>query len=155
MHFVIDGVKYPAVAIPKTGGGQTWATVDMGAYFFAFNSYHTVSLVWDTGGVSVNWWQVRTVQLPDGLYNVVTWQTGSILKEQLWYLHGLGNGSYTLSYRFHNTIIGAAQSSQPWRVTILPDGFCSLRPTSERFNVDSAMQECSFIPIGKKLRLND
>ena len=60
LHFVIDDVKHPAVTLPKTGGGQIWTTVDMGTYMFADNSYHTVSLVWDTDGVSVNWWQVQT-----------------------------------------------------------------------------------------------
>ncbi len=59
MHFVVDGKTYPSVHIPKTGGGQAWKTVDMGAYTFALRSYHTVSLVWDTPGVSVNWWQVQ------------------------------------------------------------------------------------------------
>ena len=60
LHFVIDGAVHPSVRLPKTGGPQRWATVDIGAYRFAPHSYHTVSLVWDTPGVSVNWWQVQT-----------------------------------------------------------------------------------------------
>ena len=60
LHFVIDGAVHPSISLPKTGGHQLWATVDMGAYRLAPHSYHTVSLVWDTPGVSVNWWQVQT-----------------------------------------------------------------------------------------------
>ncbi len=60
MHFVIDGVAHPSAAVPKTGGAQAWGTADLGAYTFARGSYHTVTLVWDSPGVSVNWWQVRT-----------------------------------------------------------------------------------------------
>jgi hypothetical protein len=59
LHFVIDGVRHPAVRVSKTGGGQIWATIDLGAYTFAPRTYHTISLVWDTPGVSVNWWQVQ------------------------------------------------------------------------------------------------
>ena len=60
LHFVIDGVIYPSVVLPKTGGDQIWTTADKGAYIFAPKSYHTVLLVWETSGVSVNWWQVQT-----------------------------------------------------------------------------------------------
>ena len=60
LHFIIDGVAHPAVRIPRTGSGQAWLTVDLGAYTFALRSYHTVSLVWDTPGVSVNWWQAQS-----------------------------------------------------------------------------------------------
>ncbi len=62
LHFVVDGKKFPAVRVPSTGGGQGWTTVDMGAYSFAPKTYHTVSLVWDTPNVSVNWWQVQAVK---------------------------------------------------------------------------------------------
>jgi hypothetical protein len=60
MHFVIDGVAHPPVSVPNTGGGQKWTTVDLGKYTFAHNSRHTVILVMDTKGISINWWQVRT-----------------------------------------------------------------------------------------------
>ena len=59
LHFVIDGVARPPVAVPKTGGAQRWTTVDLGVFKFARGSYHTVSLVTDTPGISLNWWQVR------------------------------------------------------------------------------------------------
>ena len=59
MHFVIDGVAQPPFAVPETGGGQKWATVEAGEWTFAQGSNHTVALVMDTGGVSVNWWQLR------------------------------------------------------------------------------------------------
>ncbi len=62
LHFVIDGKPRPAVSIPSTGGRQSWRTVDMGAYVFTHGSYHTVSLVWDTPGVSLNWWQVQAAK---------------------------------------------------------------------------------------------
>ena len=63
LHFVIDGKKSPSIRIPNTGGGQAWTTADMGAYLFARGSYHnTVSLVWDTPGISVNWWRVQAAK---------------------------------------------------------------------------------------------
>lgn len=57
MHFVIDGVAFPPAAVPRTGGEQVWATVDLGRHTFPRRSYHTVALVWDTPGINVNWWQ--------------------------------------------------------------------------------------------------
>lgn len=62
LHFVIDGKPYPPVRVPNTGSGQTWTTVDMGAYTFARRSYHTVLLVWDMPNISVNWWRVQAVK---------------------------------------------------------------------------------------------
>lgn len=60
LHLIVDGKKSPSARIPGTGGRQTWTTVDMGAFVFAPGSSHTVSLVWDTPNISVNWWQVQT-----------------------------------------------------------------------------------------------
>ncbi len=56
-HYVIDGVAYPAVAIPNTGGYQTWATVDSGPWQFAKGGKHTVRFVCDTGGFNFNYWR--------------------------------------------------------------------------------------------------
>ena len=60
LHFVLDGIKHPTVTLTNTGGSQIWATVDMGAYTFAPQSCHTVSLVSNISGVNVNWWQAGT-----------------------------------------------------------------------------------------------
>ncbi len=68
LHFVVDGKAHAPVAVPKTGGGQQWATVDAGAFAFAHQSYHAVSLVCDTPGISLNWWQVRTLPGPNGAH---------------------------------------------------------------------------------------
>ena len=58
IHFVIDGTNYPALTLLNTGGYQTWATVDSGTpYQFAKGSLHTVRLVCDTGGFSLNYWK--------------------------------------------------------------------------------------------------
>jgi Domain of unknown function (DUF5010)/DUF5010 C-terminal domain len=58
LHFVIDGKNYPKMKMPNTGGNQIWTTVDSGKTFhFAKNSTHTVKLVCDTGGFSINYWQ--------------------------------------------------------------------------------------------------
>ena len=102
MHFVIDGISHPAVSIPKTGGGQTWATVDMGIYSFAYNSTHDVSLVWNTGGVSANWWQVKTIAVPDGTYKIIAQPGGDALTA----LPGGGTGLSPY----------AALGSQKWHV---------------------------------------
>ncbi len=74
LHFVIDGVTYPAVNMPTTGGWQIWSTIDMGQYSFAAQSRHDVRLVWDTSGVNVNWWQIKTVALPSGNSKIVAQQ---------------------------------------------------------------------------------
>ena len=143
LHFVIDGVKYPSVAIPKTGGGQIWTTVDMGAYRFAFNSYHTVSLVWDTSGVSVNWWQVQTVKIADGEYHIVLQGGGDERASQYCIIHALGKGRYAL----HALNDGALRAVSPqWLVTMLPDGLCSLRPFPAIPGGYVGTQEWSFIP---------
>lgn len=118
LHFVIDGLARSSVKIPNTGGNQSWATVDMGKYIFAYHSYHSVSLVWDTPGVSVNWWQMQTTMLPDGFYKIAARQGGNGLSarsvaganaasvetsvfrglsSQKWHLHSLGRGRYSLS----------------------------------------------------------
>jgi len=57
-HFVIDGVTQPSQTLPNTGGWQTWQTYDFGAYGTYTNSYHTVRIVFDNGGVNFNWWQL-------------------------------------------------------------------------------------------------
>jgi hypothetical protein len=57
-HFVIDGIAEPSQALPTTGGWQTWTTYDFRSYGTYTNSYHTVRIVFDNGGVNINWWQV-------------------------------------------------------------------------------------------------
>jgi len=57
-HLVIDGVAEPSQTLPDTGGWQTWTTYDFGAYGTYTNSYHTVRIVFDNGGVNFNWWQL-------------------------------------------------------------------------------------------------
>ena len=59
MHFVIDGVAHAPFALPETRGGQKWATVEAGEWTLAPRSEHTVVLVMDTGGISINWWGAR------------------------------------------------------------------------------------------------
>lgn len=56
-HLVVNGVAKPVVALPNTGGWQTWTTVDLGTAGTFNNSYNTVRIVFDTGGVNFNWWQ--------------------------------------------------------------------------------------------------
>ncbi|WP_035058326.1 DUF5010 domain-containing protein [Andreprevotia chitinilytica] len=58
-HLVIDGVAQARKTLPNTGGWQTWATFDLGTYGTYSNSYHTVRLVFDSGNVNVNWWEVQ------------------------------------------------------------------------------------------------
>ncbi len=58
LHFVIDGKSYPKLTVPNTGGSQVWTTIESGkTYHFAKSSLHTVKLVCDTGGFSINYWQ--------------------------------------------------------------------------------------------------
>ena len=120
MHFVIDGVTCPPVSIPNTGGGQTWVTVDAGKHVFGYNSYHAVSLVFDTPAISINWWQAQVTTVPDGFYRIVARQGGNVLSSrntngadgltvetspsaglsgQEWYVHALGSGHYSLRMR--------------------------------------------------------
>jgi hypothetical protein len=57
-HLVIDGVAKPSKTLPTTAGWQTYTTFDFGAYGSFTNSYHTVRIVFDNGGVNFNWWQL-------------------------------------------------------------------------------------------------
>ncbi len=142
MHFVIDGVRYPSVNIPNTGGGRTWATVDMGVYHFPHDSDHDVSLVWDTGDVNIHWWQVQTAVIPDGLYKIVAIRDGSVLTRrvggdaaafetapdtggggQRWHLRPLGGGRYSVHP------VNAARR-QMWTITPEPNGLCAISMTA-------------------------
>ena len=155
MHFVIDGIRRAAIRVPRTGGGQKWATVDMGLYTFAYNSTHDVSLVWDTGGVSVNWWRVKTVAVPDGTYKIIARQGGEALtslpaggtgvapyaglKGQKWHIGGLGGGLYSLR--------PAAPGGAGGRYALVaqPDGFCVFRPAEGPGDIPR-QEEWSLIP---------
>lgn len=147
LHLVIDGAASAPVMIPKTGGGQNWTTVDMGAFKFPYDSTHTVSLVWDTAGVSVNWWQVRTTAIPDGTYRVVSRQSGDVLSQrgaavegQRWSLHSLGGNLYTLHANGGPT--------QQWRITPQADGFCDLDTAPKKPSPPAvSKQKWSFIPV--------
>jgi hypothetical protein len=57
VHVVLDGTSLPPVMLPNTGGLQSWATVDLGSSGSFAASYHTVRIVFDSGGASFNWWQ--------------------------------------------------------------------------------------------------
>jgi len=66
LHFEVDGVVYPSLTIPNTGGWQTFTTIESGAiYKFAKQSLHTVRVVCETGGFNFNWWQYHN-DLPIG-----------------------------------------------------------------------------------------
>jgi hypothetical protein len=68
-HFVIDGVTQPSQTLPNTGGWQTYTNVTFGPYGAYFNSYHTVRIVFDNGGVNFNWWETQATPpgAPSGL----------------------------------------------------------------------------------------
>jgi hypothetical protein len=63
-HIVIDGVAQPSQTLPTTGAGQNWTTYDFGVIGTYTNSYHTVRIVFDNGGVNFNWWQLSTAPAP-------------------------------------------------------------------------------------------
>ena len=117
LHFVIDGVTYPSVTIPNTGGWQTYATVNMGSYTFPFNSTHAVSLVWDYANININWWQVQQTAIPNGVYKItgtngwnalgatgggtangtsISLEPYAGLPSQQWYISAIGNGNYSI-----------------------------------------------------------
>lgn len=56
-HLVVDGVAQPTKTLPNTGDWQTYTTFDLGTVGTYNNSYHTVRIVFDNGGVNFNWWQ--------------------------------------------------------------------------------------------------
>ena len=143
------------MTVPKTGGGQNWTTVDMGLFKFPYDSTHAVSLVWDTAGVSVNWWQVQTVAIPDGIYKIVAKQSGDVLGRrgaalevapftnvsgQKWSLHSLGSGHYALH-------VNGSQVQQ-WAIIPQADGFCTLTAAVKKLGGSAvSQQEWSFIPV--------
>jgi Domain of unknown function (DUF5010)/DUF5010 C-terminal domain len=55
-HLVIDGVVKASKTLPNTGGWNTWTTFNFGSYGTFNQSYHTVRIVFDNGGVDFNWW---------------------------------------------------------------------------------------------------
>ncbi|MDB5327493.1 MAG: carbohydrate binding module family protein, partial [Phycisphaerales bacterium] len=59
MHFVIDGRAQKPFVVPGTPDAQKWITVEAGAFTSARETDHTVALVMDTAGVSVDWWQLQ------------------------------------------------------------------------------------------------
>jgi hypothetical protein len=56
VRFTVDGVAGPTVAVPNTGGWQTWQTVDAGAFQLNQGTYHTVQLQMVAGSANLNWW---------------------------------------------------------------------------------------------------
>ncbi len=146
MHFVVDGLRYPSVDIPDTGSGQSWTTVDMGTYHFPRSSAHVVSLVWDTGGVNVNWWLAATTTIPDGTYRIIALRDGDALShagKARWLLHSLGGDHYSA-----HTV--GSDASCVWHMASLPDGFCAITPAQVKPGVtySSALtQEWSLVPV--------
>jgi MYXO-CTERM domain-containing protein len=65
-HLVIDGASEASQMLPNTGGLQNWTTFDLGGYGTYTNSYHTIRLVFDNGGVNFNWWQLVVGTASDG-----------------------------------------------------------------------------------------
>jgi Domain of unknown function (DUF5010)/DUF5010 C-terminal domain len=60
-HLLIDGVAESSpFTLPNTGGWQTWQTFDFGPYGTYSDSYHTVEVVFDSGNVNFNWWQIAS-----------------------------------------------------------------------------------------------
>ena len=95
-HFVIDGVAKPAQSIPNTGGWQIYTNVDFGSYGSFTSSYHDVRLVFDNGGLNLNWWQLS---VPVGTtFSSGTFTSDSVLSlvgptNQQVYGVSLGNGT--------------------------------------------------------------
>ncbi|MGC3960996.1 MAG: DUF5010 C-terminal domain-containing protein [Verrucomicrobiota bacterium] len=91
VHLVINGVAQPIVNLPNTGGWQTWTTVDLGTAGTFNNSYNTVRLVFDTGGVNFNWWQTTGGSAPSGVTFYADFNYGGAASQVL------PVGNYTLS----------------------------------------------------------
>lgn len=54
-HLIIDGVDKPAKKLPNTGAANKWTLFDFGDLGAFSKSYHNVRIVFNTGGVQVNW----------------------------------------------------------------------------------------------------
>lgn len=133
MHVVIDGVARPSVAVPNTGGGQHWTTVDLGVFTFPRGSYHSVSLALDTRGISVNWWQTQTLQLPDGAYKIVAGQPDTAGGSRTWKIHALGKDRYSVRPIRPDGSIDSASSRRT--ITPLADGFFFLAPDRQEWSL--------------------
>jgi len=132
-HFVIDGTSYPSVSIPNTGGAQTWTTVDMGSYSAAANSYHTVALVLDNGGVNVNWWQLGAATgggIANGIYKIVAKTTGNVLSCR--------SGSYAAGAIIEQQPYNGS-NYQRWQVTSLGNGYYSIRGITANGSVGNSL----------------
>ncbi|MEU7363859.1 DUF5010 domain-containing protein [Streptomyces olivaceoviridis] len=64
VRFVVDGVAGPTVAVPNTGGWQTYTTVDAGTFQFPAGTHHTVRLEFPTGSLNANHWTATTLAPP-------------------------------------------------------------------------------------------
>jgi len=56
LRFVIDGNAGPTIALPNTGGWQTYQTVNAGTFTFPNGTYHTVRLEFVDGDFNLNYW---------------------------------------------------------------------------------------------------
>lgn len=113
-HVEIDGVAQASKTLPNTGGWQTWTTVDFGTLGTYVNSYHRVRLVFETGGVNFNWWQLSTLGnggiVADGTYKIIARHSGKALEVAG---QGTANGSNVQQWSYNAT------NNQRWQITHL------------------------------------
>jgi hypothetical protein len=113
-HVEIDGVAQPSRTLPNTGSWQTWTTFDFGPIGTYPNSYHRVRIVFETGGMNFNWWQLSTSGsggiVANGTYKVIARHSGKALEVEG---GGTANGSNVQQWSYF------AGDHQRWKLTHL------------------------------------
>ena len=123
--------RTPPFVSPKLPGrhGQQWISAHTRS---PYGSTHTVSLVWDTPGVRVNWWQAKMQTFPDGIYQIVPRQqdaSGLLLSRRTWRLHALGSGVYALQ---------SGKVSLRRAITVRADGFLAIGTDPQEWSLRPA-----------------
>jgi hypothetical protein len=123
VQLVIDGVARPAQTIPGTGGWQNWTSFDLGSAGTFTQSYHSVRIVFPTGGLNVNWWKTEGGTVPADIststwFNIVNQNSGSCVDAAGW---GTSNGTFVQQWT-----CGGQQANQEWQFQQQGSGIYSI-----------------------------
>jgi hypothetical protein len=119
-HVEIDGVAQASKTLPNTGGWGTWTTFDFGSLGSYANSYHRVRIVFETGNVNFNWWEISTSgagPVANGTYKVLARHSGKALDVQA---QGTADGSNVQQWS------DSGGANQRWTLTHLGGGQYSI-----------------------------
>lgn len=62
LRFKIDGTEHPSIELPHSGGLNKYRDYVATGYTFPGNSYHTVTIIFETGEMTLNRWNVEAAK---------------------------------------------------------------------------------------------